>query len=149
MKYYISVLKNYATFSGRATRSEYWYFILFNLIFSIAASVLDKMFGTRYDFDDSYYSTYGYASTSVHIGYINLLYTLAVLIPSLAVLVRRLHDTGKSGWYALLLFLPIIGWIWLLVLLCIDSEVGENKYGPNPYGIGNQSIDEIGSYLTK
>src|ERR1700739_174397 len=136
MKYYIAVLKKYAVFTGRASRSEYWFFTLFSFIFSMIASIIDKMLGTRVDYDESYNAAYGYASTSVHFGYIQLVYCIAVFMPALAVLVRRLHDTGKSGWYILLLFLPIIGWIWILVLLCTDSQEGENQYGPHPYGVG-------------
>ena len=132
MKYYISVLKNYAIFTGRASRSEFWYFTLFNFIFSIITSLLDDMFGTRVDYDSSFNGLYSHTYTSMHYGYINMIYGLAV---------------GKSGWFILLLFLPIIGWIWILILLCTNSEEGENKYGPNPYGIGNHSVDEIGNYL--
>ena len=140
MKYYLKVLQNYAVFHGRARRSEYWFFVLFNVIFSIATSLIDNLMGTTYKMNSS---TFGMES-----GYINTLYSLAVLVPGLAVSVRRLHDVGKRGWFILLVFIPIIGWIWLLVLFFTDSNVGVNKYGPNPKGIGNtDEIDEIGSYL--
>jgi len=149
MKYYISALKQYANFSGRSTRSEYWYFVLFNFIFFIAISMLDTAFGTRIDYESSYHGAYGYTQSSVHIGFLSLAYALAVFLPGLAVFVRRMHDVGKSGWYILLAFLPLIGFIWLLVLLCTDSQPGENKYGPNSFGIGNQSVEQIGEYLNK
>jgi len=112
MNWYLAVLKNYAGFSGRARRKEYWMFVLFNTIFSIVALILD------------------YILETVFIIYI--LYILAILIPALAVLVRRLHDIGKSGWWYFICLVPIIGGIWLLVLLVTDSTPGENQYGPNP-----------------
>lgn len=94
------------------------------------------------DFNDS-------GSTSAGYGYISTIYFLAMIIPGLAVAVRRLHDTGKSGFFILLAFIPLIGAIWILILLFTDSDFGENKYGPNPKGIGNtDEIDQIGSYIT-
>jgi len=118
MKWYLKVLKQYADFSGRARRKEYWMFVLFNLIFIIVASILDNVLGT----------TVGV----LPYGAFYFLYILAVFIPSLAVGVRRLHDTGKSGWMILIGLIPIIGTIWLLVFMLIDSNPGENQYGVNP-----------------
>jgi uncharacterized membrane protein YhaH (DUF805 family) len=118
MNYYIKVLQNYATFSGRARRSEYWYFALFNMIFAIVAIVLDNILGI--------------AIEGVGYGPIYGLYLLAVLLPSLSVTVRRLHDVGKSGWMSLIVLIPIIGAIWLLVLFFTDSQQGTNKWGENP-----------------
>ena len=144
MKYYISALKQYANFSGRSTRSEYWYFVLFNVIFAIVAMFLDKLFGTTFSIN-----TIG-GTSRLPYGYFYLLYLLVVLIPSLAVAVRRLHDVGKSGWFFLICFIPIIGSIWLLVLMCTDSISGANQYGINPKGIGNfDEIDAVGNYLQK
>ena len=146
MNYYLSVLKNYANFTGRARRSEYWYFILFNFIFSIAALLIDYMLGSTINVEQSN----GYSYTGIHLGYINILYGLAVFIPGLAVLVRRLHDVGKSGWFFFICLIPLIGPIWLLILMFTDSKVGINQYGPNPKGIGNHDeIDEIGSDMSK
>lgn len=125
MKWYLNVLNNYATFSGRARRSEYWFFVLFNMIFAIVASILDNILGTTFDL-----------GFGISYGYIYLIYTLAILIPGLAVVVRRLHDVGKSGWMYFIVLIPIVGIIWLLVLLCTDSQVGSNKWGENPKGIG-------------
>ncbi len=122
MKWYITVLKKYAVFSGRARRKEYWMFVLFNLIFSIIAIVLDNVLGT--------------ASEQLGYGILYVVYSLAVLLPNLAVTVRRLHDVGKSGWWIFISLVPIIGGIWLLVLLATDSQPGENKYGSNPKEIG-------------
>lgn len=113
LKYYFDVLNKYAVFDGRARRAEYWYFVLFNLIVSIALMAIGAVIGDFF-------------------GIISLLYSLAVLIPGLAVAVRRLHDTGKSGWMILAGFIPLIGPIWLLILMITDSDAGDNKYGPNP-----------------
>ena len=122
MKWYLSVLKQYAAFNGRARRSEYWYFLLFNVIFLFVAMFLDNILGT----------TFQMGSQPFPYGYVYVLYSLAVFLPGLAVLVRRLHDVGKSGWWVFMALLPIVGAIWLLVLLFTDSVPGENKYGPNP-----------------
>jgi len=118
MNWYLKVLKNYAVFSGRARRKEYWMFTLFSIIFYIVAIILDNVLGT--------------AIEDLRYGLFYILYALAVLIPTLAVTVRRLHDVGKKGWMILISLIPLIGSIWLLVLLVTDSNPGENQYGPNP-----------------
>ncbi len=118
MNYYLKVLQNYATFTGRARRSEYWYFALFNVIFSLVATILDNVLGIALE-GIGYGPLYG-------------LYVLAMLIPGIAVTVRRLHDVGKSGWMYFIVLIPIIGAIWLLVLFFTDSQVGSNKWGENP-----------------
>ncbi len=125
MNWYLQVLKKYAEFSGRARRTEYWMFALFNLIFLIVAAIVDRVLGTNFTINE----------IKLPYGYFYLFYGLAVLIPGLAVFVRRLHDIGKSGWFILIGLIPIIGAIWLLVLACTDSKIGENKYGQNPKGI--------------
>lgn len=122
MDYYLKVLQNYANFSGRARRSEYWYFTLFNLFAFISTAILDSLFGTTFDM--------GFGASPY--GYITILYYFFILIPSLAVFVRRLHDVGKSGWFILISLIPLIGAIWLLVLSFTDSDTGDNAYGPNP-----------------
>ena len=116
MNWYLKALRQYADFNGRARRTEYWMFVLFNIIFSIAANALDYILGTS--------------------GVISGLYALAVFIPSLAVSVRRLHDVNKSGWMLLVLLIPVIGFIWLLVLMIMEGTPGENQYGPNPKETG-------------
>jgi uncharacterized membrane protein YhaH (DUF805 family) len=118
MDWYLQVLKKYAEFGGRARRKEYWMFALFNIIFLIVAMILDNVFGT----------TIG----ALPYGVFYYLYVLAVLLPGIAVAVRRLHDVGKSGWMMLIVLIPIIGAIWLLVLICTDSQAGSNKWGANP-----------------
>tara|TARA_B110000467_G_C18182869_1_gene401575 strand:- start:22 stop:387 length:366 start_codon:yes stop_codon:yes gene_type:complete len=117
MEWYLKVLKQYGDFSGRARRKEYWMFILFNMIFAFTAAILDNILGTA-----------GPAGYGVLYG----IYGLAVFIPGLAVSVRRLHDVGKSGWMCFIALIPLIGAIWLLVLMLTDSNSGENEYGANP-----------------
>lgn len=118
MNWYLAVLKKYAVFSGRAQRSEYWYFILFNLIFSIVLAVVDGLTGSF--------------SEEAGMGLLGGVYALAVFLPTLAVSVRRLHDTGRNGWWMLIVFVPIIGFIVLLVFMVSDSKPEENEYGPSP-----------------
>ena len=118
MNWYISVLKNFANFSGRARRKEYWFFVLFNVIFAIAAMILDNVLGL--------------AIKDVGYGPFYIVYALATLIPGLAVLVRRLHDTGKSGWYILMGLIPCVGGIILLVFAVTEGNAGENEYGSDP-----------------
>lgn len=118
MNWYLEVLKKYAVFSGRARRSEYWYFALFNFIISIVLTVFDIAAGSF--------------SQETEMGLIGGIYTLAMLIPSIAVSVRRLHDTGRSGWWLLIGLIPLIGVIVLLVFAVQDSKPGQNQYGENP-----------------
>ncbi len=125
MKYYLDVIKNYVKFDGRARRKEYWMFVLFNVIFSFVASIIDSVAGLNYT---SSGNSYGYAS----VGIISSLYSLAVLLPSIGVGIRRLHDIGKSGWWLLICLVPLAGPIWLLVLLATNGVVGENQYGSDP-----------------
>ena len=140
MQYYLDALKNYATFSGRARRSAYWYFVLFNLIFAIVASIIDNLLGTTVKLETLQ------GAVPLPYGYVYIIYGLFTLVPGLALSVRRLHDVGKSGWFIFILLIPIIGVIWFIVLFCTDSVPGANSYGPNPKGIGNfDEIDQIGS----
>lgn len=118
MNWYLKVLKQYADFSGRARRTEYWMFFLFNMIFAFLAAIIDNVLGT--------------ASPELGYGIFYGIYALAMFIPGLAVAVRRLHDVGKSGWMLLIAFIPLIGAIWLLVLLLTDSQEGTNNWGENP-----------------
>ncbi|WP_291869238.1 DUF805 domain-containing protein [Maribacter sp.] len=125
MEWFLMVLKKYAEFTGRSRRKEYWMFVLISTIISYLLYAVD-------------YFALGFE------GYgINTLYSLGVFIPSLAVLVRRLHDVGKSGWFFFIILIPIIGVIWLLVVLCTDSEDGDNKYGVNPKN-PNSELNDIG-----
>jgi uncharacterized membrane protein YhaH (DUF805 family) len=110
--YYINALKfKYAQFTGRARRSEFWYFTLFNFLISAGIGLLDIYVGSMA---------------------LNGIYALAVLIPGLAVTVRRLHDTGKSGLWILIALIPVVGTLILLIFLVQDSQPFTNKWGPNP-----------------
>ena len=114
----MKVLKNYVGFSGRARRKEYWMFVLFNIIFAVAAMILDNVLGL--------------ASKQTGYGPIYGLYILAILLPSIAVTTRRLHDIGKSGWWQLLGLIPLIGAIVLIVWAAKEGDHGDNAYGPDP-----------------
>lgn len=131
MKHYINAIKNFTNFNGRARRSEFWYFFLFNIIFAVATMILDNIFGTTFKMDLP-----GGEPLTLPYGYLYMAYGLFIFLPSLALWTRRLHDVGKSGWFLLIGLIPLIGAIWLLVLALTDSQPGDNKYGPNPKGIG-------------
>ncbi|MFG2591624.1 DUF805 domain-containing protein [Streptomyces sp. NPDC048438] len=111
MNWYLAVLKNYAGFGGRARRKEYWMFVLFNFIIAVVLSLL----GLAIDSQIPY-----------------IIYLLAVIIPTIAVVVRRLHDTGRSGWWILISFVPLVGGIILLVFMCLEGVREVNEYGSNP-----------------
>ncbi|MBV7508948.1 DUF805 domain-containing protein [Bacillus sp. sid0103] len=112
MEWFMKVLKDYAIFSGRARRKEYWMFHLVNVVIGLVLVILSNI--------------------SVLFAIITGLYYLAIFIPSLAVTVRRLHDTGKSGAWFLISFVPLVGGIILLIFTCTDSQPVDNQYGPNP-----------------
>lgn len=118
MNWFLVALKKYATFSGRAQRAEYWYFILFYILIFVGLSIIDGIIGAF--------------SAEAGIGLLSGLYSLAILIPSLAVGARRLHDTGRSGWWLLIGIIPLIGPIILIVFFVQDSMSGDNLYGSNP-----------------
>ena len=111
MNWYLAVLKNYAEFSGRARRKEYWFFFLFNFIIAIVLSAIDAALG---------------------LGFLYMLYALAVLIPGIAVTIRRLHDGDRSGWWILIGLVPLIGFIVLLVFMVLPGTEGDNQFGSDP-----------------
>jgi uncharacterized membrane protein YhaH (DUF805 family) len=121
MNWYLGVFKKYTVFSGRAQRAEYWYFVLFNMIVGVGLALIDQATGTL--------------NQDTGVGLLGGLYSLAVLLPSLAVSVRRLHDTNRSGWWLFILFIPVIGAIALLVFFVQDSTADTNEYGDNPKGM--------------
>ncbi|MCL2593057.1 MAG: DUF805 domain-containing protein [Defluviitaleaceae bacterium] len=131
MKWFFIVLKKYAVFTGRARRKEFWMFTLFCIILGVVLMILDRIFGTTFNLDKESTGDYLF-SIFVGGGWLDSIFNLAVFVPGLAVSFRRLHDIGKSGWWNLLAFVPIIGWIILLVWNCRDSQPDENKYGVNP-----------------
>ena len=133
VKYYKSVvIDNYANFSGRARRSEYWYFALAN----------------NFIFANLYMMCIISVSNSKNLSYVFLalliIYFLAIILPSLAVIVRRLHDIGKSGVYFFVGFIPFLGSIWLLIMLFTEGNHGRNNYGEDPKGSFNEIGEEIG-----
>jgi uncharacterized membrane protein YhaH (DUF805 family) len=157
MNWYLLALKKYATFSGRSRRQEYWMFFLFNLIFSIILAILDEVLGLKLT-----------SSGINNSGVLGSIYSLALFLPGLAVAVRRLHDTNRSGWYLLLpiapyvliilgiilkgggLVLTLIGGlavlglaILLIVWLATEGTSGENQYGPDPKGSDGFMSNEL------
>jgi uncharacterized membrane protein YhaH (DUF805 family) len=121
--------QKYVDFSGRARRSEYWFFVLFYVIVRLVANIIDAIIGTR-----------GFAGNQ---GLLGTLVALALLLPGLGVGVRRLHDTGRSGWWLLIGLIPLVGAIVLIVFFVQDSQP-DNQYGPNPKGIaGGQYYQEM------
>lgn len=121
MNWYLDVIRNkYAQFSGRARRQEYWMFFLFNFIASIVLAIIDGLIGSF--------------SATLGVGVLGGLYALAVLIPGIAVTIRRLHDTDRSGWWMLIVFVPLLGAFVLLAFMVIDGDKGPNQHGPSPKG---------------
>lgn len=117
----------YTEFNGRAPRSEYWFWTLFATIVTVVAMILDGVLGTNFTMDDGYGG-----ETSSGYGYFYLAAVLGLLLPGLAVTVRRLHDTGRSGWFFLLALIPLVGGIILLVWFCTAGAAEDNQYGPDP-----------------
>lgn len=115
-----SVFSQYVGFSGRARRSEYWWFALFTFLVSIAAAILDSALGLTFEGSST--------------GFIGLVASLALLLPALAVAVRRLHDTDRTGWWVLIGVVPLVGAIVLIVFFVSDSTPGANRFGPSPKG---------------
>ncbi|HIJ79433.1 MAG: DUF805 domain-containing protein [Desulfobulbaceae bacterium] len=112
MNWYLEVLKKYTVFNGRAHREEYWMFTLCNMLIAFALNFIEGLVGGP--------------------GALAAIYSLAVMLPSIAVGIRRLHDTGRSGWWLLVALVPLLGTIVLIVFMVQDSKPGDNQYGPNP-----------------
>ncbi|HDN9007402.1 DUF805 domain-containing protein [Aeromonas veronii] len=121
MNWYISVLKQYAVFSGRARRTEYWMFVLCNVIVMLLLGMVDKLIGGDKEF-------------------ISGIYSLAVLLPSLAVAARRLHDTDRSAWWLLLGLIPIIGTLVLIYFMVCNGQQGPNRFGDDPKAAPSQGF---------
>lgn len=119
MKWYLKVVRdNYANFEGRARRQEYWMFILINILIIFGLAII--------------FVPIAISTEIIPLAFLPHIYALATFIPSLAVAVRRLHDTNNSGWMYCVSFIPLVGPIWLLVLLATEGDRKSNKYGPNP-----------------
>lgn len=113
-----SGFSNYFNFSGRAQRSALWYWTLFSILGGLVTSGVDwAVFGS-----------------DMTVSPLNALFSLGTLIPSISVAARRLHDIGRTGWWLLLILVPIVGWIILIIWYCQKGEAGPNQYGPNPLG---------------
>jgi uncharacterized membrane protein YhaH (DUF805 family) len=121
MNWFLMVLKKYAVFAGRARRSEYWYFVLFYMLILIVLMGVDAMTGTY--------------SKDAGLGLLSGIFSIGTFLPSLGVAIRRLHDTGRSGWWVLISLIPLVGFIILIVFFAQDSQPGTNQYGPNPKGV--------------
>ncbi|MEH8157907.1 DUF805 domain-containing protein [Aeromonas veronii] len=121
MNWYISVLKRYAVFSGRARRTEYWMFVLCNVIVMLLLGMVDKLIGGDNEL-------------------ISSIYSLAVLLPSLAVAARRLHDTDRSAWWLLLGLIPIIGTLVLIYFMVCNGQQGPNRFGDDPKAAPSQGF---------
>ncbi len=118
MNWYLEALRKFTDFNGRASRQEYWYFVLFNILISLGLGLVDRVTGS---FDPM-----------SGVGLLGGLYGLVILLPGLAVSIRRLHDTDRSGWWVLLPLIPIIGGLIFLYFLVLDSSQGRNAYGESP-----------------
>lgn len=118
MQWFIDVVKKYAVFDGRARRKEYWMFVLFYVIIYVILGIIDGLIGTSAN------NSFG--------GLLAGLFGLAVLLPSIGVGIRRMHDTNRSGWWILISLIPCIGWIWFIVLAAQEGTIGDNQYGPDP-----------------
>jgi uncharacterized membrane protein YhaH (DUF805 family) len=118
MSYYLEALKKYAVFSGRSRRMEFWYFVLFNIIVEVVLGAIDALIGT--------------AIGVAYLGILSGIYGLAIIIPTLALWVRRLHDIDRTGWWILINLIPLIGTIVLLVFALTPGTPGSNQYGPDP-----------------
>ena len=122
-KYYLDILTNkYADFNGRARRKEYWMWTLYVTLIFILAMIMDNVLGLNFEL----------LGQDLGYGWLYMLAGIINFIPGLSIVVRRLHDVGKSGWFYLIILIPIIGFIWMLILLCSDGVKEENKWGTNP-----------------
>ena len=118
MTYYFAAFKKYAVFKSRATRSEYWYFTLFNIFAVLGFGLIDQLMGT-FNFDAGY-------------GPLSAIYTLAMILPGLGVSIRRLHDIGRSGWWFMITAIPVLGLLVFLYFALLDSDPDSNDYGVSP-----------------
>lgn len=119
IEYYLDAFRNYANFEGRARRSEYWFFVLFNIVVSLLLFILVILI--------PYLGIIAY-----------FIYTLGIIIPNLALIVRRLHDTNRSGWSFLFTLIPLLGGIIVFIFMVEEGTHGPNRYGPDPKSISHE-----------
>ncbi len=117
MNWYLDVLHNYIGFNGRARRTEYWMFIVVNMVFTFVLGVTDRLIGWQLVGES---------------GVLTTLYGVFIFLPWWAVQFRRLHDTDRSAWWLLLIIIPVVGWIIIILFNCQRGTAGENRYGPDP-----------------
>ncbi|KQN71811.1 DUF805 domain-containing protein [Sphingomonas sp. Leaf62] len=128
MEWMLLPLNRYFEVRGRSRRMEYWMFSLFSALVGVVATIIDSVFG--FDMEST--------------GPVGGISSIALFIPGLTVAFRRLHDTDRSAWWMLLVFLPIIGWIWLFVLFVTDGTPGPNRFGADPKDpYGSVDIDQV------
>lgn len=116
MEWFMKALRQYAVFTGRARRKEYWFFVLFYILIAIGLGFIDSVLGLG----------------SEEFGLLSGLFGLAMILPALGVAVRRMHDTGRSGWWVLVSLIPFVGWLIFIWFATRDGEPGPNDYGPDP-----------------
>jgi uncharacterized membrane protein YhaH (DUF805 family) len=126
LSWFIEALRKYAVFGGRSRRKEYWFFVLFVVVISTVLTIVDGLIGA-YD-------------RSTGVGLLSAIFSLAILIPSISVSVRRLHDIDRTGWWVLISLVPLVGWIVLLVFHVQGGTPGTNRYGPNPKSTDYQGM---------
>jgi len=130
VKWFVKCMRQYADFHGRARRTEYWMFSLVLLVIGTGCQLLDGwLFGVSLN---PFAGPATGTLVSVQVGWIGLLLTLVTLVPGFAVQVRRLHDTDRSGWWSLLVLVPVLGWIALVVLSVLAGDGHPNRFGPDP-----------------
>ena len=120
MQWFTLALSRYADFSGRSHRSEFWYFVLFSTLIQVVLSLVDSAMGWVYQVD------------GIENGFLSTIAMLVLLVPAISVGTRRLHDIGRSGWWQLLMFLPVVGFLVLVFFWVRDGQAGQNLYGNNP-----------------
>lgn len=137
----MAVTQKYAQFEGRSTRSEFWYFFLVYFLLSVVLGLVGTL-SVIMAFDRGGSSSMAWLCLGIL-----FLLMLVLLVPYVAVSIRRLHDSGKSGWWFMLNFVPYIGFLFFVVLMCLDSEAGTNEYGPNPFNL--DGVGDISGHLLK
>ena len=122
--WYLGPFQKFAKFEGRASRKEYWMFVVMNIPVAFLFGVLDALVGAG--------------------GVLGGVYNLILLVPSVSLMCRRLHDQNRSGWWQLLLFIPIVGFIVILVFMCLDGTAGDNRFGSDPKRRDAGESDAVG-----